>query len=387
MLVVLVFHTDSLVHGRSPATAGTWISPLLAFVRCSGVAAVDLFFALISFLLCLPFIAAARQQRAPSVRRYFVRRALRILPIYYAFVVLAAAVTAHGWTDLGHALPYLVFANAWRGVATPLGWFSDVWWSLATESQFYLVLPLAAWWCRTRRGRWLGLLALSGYVAAYVGWLRGTFAPPLPAQQVAIAYSLFGHGSVFLMGAAVAWLFDRHGARLAARWHARAWLRRGGADALVLSVIVAVGCVLSWVGWIGLWWSELPPWHAYHDAMAVLAGLFIALITLAPAGLSRYLLSTRPLRRLGVLSYSMYLVHMPVLGYGMQRARAAFGLPGLVGWNWRTALLVACLWTLCVLLAETTYRLIEQPFLMRKDRLGGHEPSGSASVAPSLPST
>ena len=140
IVLVYAFHVDGVVLFPWNAV-GKGLSPALAFVR-AGHTGVDLFFILSAFLLSLPFLAAARGGRPVHLGRYFTRRALRILPLYYAAVVVAAVMTASRPADLERALPYLAFMNSVSGWYTAMPPYSDVWWSLCTEVQFYLLLPL-----------------------------------------------------------------------------------------------------------------------------------------------------------------------------------------------------------------------------------------------------
>jgi peptidoglycan/LPS O-acetylase OafA/YrhL len=133
MLLVVAFHADGLVHimvGR-PET-GEVVSPWYALIRSGGDLGVDLFFVLSSFLLALPFVRANVLRRPLSMRRFFERRALRILPLYYAAVLAGAAWNAQQIADLSRALPYLAFLNSFPATSVPLMPFSAPWWSLAT---------------------------------------------------------------------------------------------------------------------------------------------------------------------------------------------------------------------------------------------------------------
>jgi peptidoglycan/LPS O-acetylase OafA/YrhL len=365
MLMVLIYHTAAALGGGRPMT-GEWVSPLLAFVRAGNEFGVPLFFVLSSFLLTLPFLRAAASGPPVSVRRYFERRALRILPAYYAAVVAGAVVSAAHVTDLTRALPYFLFLNSFSGVAQPLLPFSHVWWSLATECQFYLVLPLAAWLCRTRL--WLAQAGLAAWLLAYAAWITGVLVLPSIGGVMHLGSSLFGFAPCFLGGAVVAWLHVRHGAALRERL-ARAPLAPYAADLALLVLLTAIAYLLRWVTWFGTFQAQALPWHAYHVPQALLYTALLAIVMVTPTH-ARDLLSGRVIVRLGVLSYSMYLLHLPLLFYGFAWLRSSGALSALV-WSWRSGLAAAGLWALCIGLAECTYRGIERPFLVRKEGVRG----------------
>src|SRR6185295_9484169 len=108
-----------------------------AFVL-AGHTGVTLFFVLSGFLLAPPFLAEARGGRRVSRAIYFTRRARRVLPAYYLFVVLAAVTTAKTPLAVLRGVPYLFFLQALPDFTERLGPWSPPWWSLATEAQFYL---------------------------------------------------------------------------------------------------------------------------------------------------------------------------------------------------------------------------------------------------------
>lgn len=101
---------------------------------------VAIFFVLSGFLLYRPFAEAQLAGNAsPSVRRYFVRRALRILPAYW--LALAAALAASSHTNVQQAMSHVALLQVYFAGLLPD--FSQTW-SLSTEVAFYLALPLLA---------------------------------------------------------------------------------------------------------------------------------------------------------------------------------------------------------------------------------------------------
>lgn len=364
MLWVVAFHIDGLINlltGRP--THGEIVSPWWALIRAGGDIGVDMFFVLSSFLLSLPFLQA---QGPLSVRRFFAKRALRILPLYYALVVVGAVLSATRLADLARALPYFAFLNAVPGLTHPLEPFSNVWWSLVTEWEFYCVLPLAATLCRTPIGRRAAWLGLAGWAVAYAAWSAGWFGPHTLEGRFAVSFSLFGRAPSFLGGALVAWLFLRRGS--ASPTSASVGRTLLG-DAVIIGLFLALGRLVGWSLWFGLA-SQLPPWHAYHLLQSALCSGVLAVVVLMPTHFAA-LLRHSVLLRLGVLSYSMYMVHMPVVTTGLWQLHAA-GLTQVgQGWNSQGVLAAALVFTACVVVSQCTYRFVERPFLVRKETLAG----------------
>src|SRR5689334_23820416 len=138
--LVYAFHIDSFA--RRPLRMPPSDSLALAFVH-GGMSGVDLFFVLSGFLLSLPFLAERFGGRRLELRRYAERRARRILPAYVVGVTVVASLYARSTADLWSGLPYLVFAQSFSVLHHGVAEFrlaSNVWWSVATEVQFYFVL-------------------------------------------------------------------------------------------------------------------------------------------------------------------------------------------------------------------------------------------------------
>jgi peptidoglycan/LPS O-acetylase OafA/YrhL len=380
ILLVMAFHVDGFILGPTRhATMLGSTSPVLAFVR-AGNTGVNLFFALSGFLLSLPFFATARGGRPLSLRRYAARRALRILPLYYAAVVATGIVFVVGGTNPLKILPYFLFLNALPGVAPPMLPYSLTWWSLATEAQFYVLLPLLG---PSLRWRWVAALVLGAFVAAYGTFLAGWLPPGRVniGEIQAIGTSVIGRGPLFLAGIAAAWLFNRHGAGLRSRLGQARWARYGGADLLLLAVLLALGMLLSWGLTTGPVAVQMPPLHAWHILEGILWAAVVLLFVTAPLRL-KPLLANRVFERLGLLSYSLYLLHVPIILLGLRQLRRA-GYIG-IGWTPTSAIAVLALALLSVAASTLTYRFIERPFLVRKERFG-EGAARSAAPAPAAP--
>jgi peptidoglycan/LPS O-acetylase OafA/YrhL len=318
-----------------------------------------------AFLLAQPYLAGARSGRAPSFRRFYARRALRILPLYALAVAVGTALSAKAPEDLLHGLPYLLFLNTHGPWVTPLTPYSDVWWSLATEAQFYVVLPFAGWLATSRPGRW-ALGALIAFVAlAHAAFASQTLVMPSMTAQYSVLFSLVGRGPLFLCGVAAAWLWLWRGDQLRAAAERAPWLRRGGADAILLLLLLALGLLLLRVGAIGFFVAEMnwAVWHVYEGLLWTAVLLVVLLLPIR----SRPFFSRGPLVRIGTISYSLYLWHLPILyplltPFWMMGGRSA-------GWTLRATATALLGVALALGVSELSYRFVESPFLRRKARL------------------
>jgi peptidoglycan/LPS O-acetylase OafA/YrhL len=365
MLLVLLFHIDAFLRIPYASTKFVAVSPWLAFLR-AGHTGVSLFFVLSAFLLSLPLFTAAASRRRLSLRRYAVRRALRILPLYYTAVVVAIVVSAKSVGDAVAELPYFLFLNF---LAPPLLPYSSVWWSLFTEVQFYLLLPLL-WFCLHQRvARWCTAALLVGYGVAYGAFVLGRFHMPSFDATAWLGLSLFGRAPLFLAGIAAAGWYAHYGDGTARRCAAIPWLRRGGADVLFWGVVLSLATVLQWVAFVGLTVADSPPRVAWHIVEGAQWSVVLLLILIAPLR-SKPLLCNRWLGTLGVLSYSVYIVHVPLVRGSLSALRDA-GITGLHDWSARTGVVAVALVAACIGSSVLTYRFIERPFLVRKDTVRG----------------
>jgi len=138
LLVVASHYAGEVKHGISALLLG-WLG-------------VDIFFVLSGFLM--GSIILRRHAEPGFLQSFFLRRAARIIPIYFVVVcatVFAAALTQQqSWGDHPFTISiYLLFLtniamSIWDGGGE---WLKPTW-TLAVEEQFYLVLPLVVMWVR-----------------------------------------------------------------------------------------------------------------------------------------------------------------------------------------------------------------------------------------------
>lgn len=375
IVLVISFHADGFMLFPFLNRVGSSPSPPLAFLY-GGHTGVTLFFVLSAFLLGLPFLEKAYGGRRVSPRQFYARRALRILPLYYVAVVAAAVLTSKSVGDLWRGVPYLFFVESTPTLTTPMPPWSGVWWSLATEVQFYALLPIGAALV-FGRSRTVTLALLGLYAAGYVVLARGWVLPAL--EPWFRAQSVIGRGPVFLCGILAAWLWLRHGAALRARLAASRWLAAGGGDVLLLVVLLALGVLLRWSTVHGFMPLEASWRYVWHVPEGMLWALVVLIVLLVPLR-TKVLLSNPVLARLGVLSYSIYVLHCPVFQYSLWGWRAAFPHAGL-GWTAQMTAWFVLAALLCVGLSSLTYRWIERPFLVRKARLDPGAPVARSRAA------
>ena len=363
ILLVFLHHADGSISGLD---AGKIIvSPLRAFAL-EGRTGVDLFFVLSGFLLSLPFLAEAAGGKRVVRRDYYARRALRILPLYYAAVVTASVLSATDPSEVLRGVPYLFFLNG-VDMATALWPYSAVWWSLATEVEFYLILPLLPFLLRSRLGRWIGAVILCAYALGLWTFLSGSWYASTITGQITLAHSLFGRAPLFLFGGAAAWLYLHHGERLREALSKPTWMRLGGADIALLGIWATLGLTLQWLAWQGYWQVEGHVGHLWHVPEGAFWTAILLLLLLAPVR-TKAVFSNRLLSTVGILSYSIYMVHVPLLiVFSRWLRQQGPTLP--VGWSAPVVGMVALVLLVCVALSAVTYRFIERPFLTRKARI------------------
>jgi peptidoglycan/LPS O-acetylase OafA/YrhL len=318
---------------------------------------VDLFFVLSGFLVGGIVLD---QRAAPNLLRvFYARRALRILPLYWLLLAafgLSGALLAGGLSEGAREwlhgnphslLTYLVFGqNLVTGFLSPQvaepGWV-NVTWSLAVEEHFYLVVPLALRALPVRAVPW----ALGAAVAAGPA-LRWVTLERLGAEAVYVLTHC--RVDAIVLGVLCAWVVRQP--RLRAALDRRALY---GAAAVLAGLLAAAQLVDV---------GRAFPVAAYSVA-ALLYACVLLLAVVEERGPVAAVLRARPLQRVGLLAYGLYLLHQPV--NGLLHALALDAAPTLA--TPAAAALTACALALTFALAELSWRAVERPLVARGQRL------------------
>ncbi len=297
-----------LFHIR--AFSGARLGPLDLVVR-SGSTGVSLFLVLSGFCLYLPVVRGDGRLRAA---RFFRRRATRLLPAYYVSLAVVLIVVALAARQLGLAplsVPELLVQAVTHLTMTHSlfpGTFyalNGAYWSLALEWQLYLGLPLLVLGIR-RFGLVRVVLAVVAVNVVYRSGLQVAIDLHAVAPNSLMATAVLPN---LLPGRWAEFAFGMVAAHLHARGRA-AWVgsRLGwGLLLLVPLAILSVGSALE---------------HILFGAVFFL----LLCVVLTEGNLISRLFSWRPLVTLGVMSYSIYLVHQPIvmsLAYLLGRAGVA----------------------------------------------------------------
>jgi peptidoglycan/LPS O-acetylase OafA/YrhL len=261
-------------------------------------------FAVVVFIVLSGFSLAVSPARSGwrlgGVGRFAHRRAWRILPPYWAALVFSLLIAWLIVPQPGQAMPNgrSVVVNGLLlqdVVDTPSP--NRAFWSIAVEAQLYLVFPLLI--LLVRRINAVAMLAAVASVVAAVGLLapQASFVDVLMRLTPQFA-ALFAVG---IMAAGI----------VAASQRVRSWPWPW----LALAAAAPVFAAIAWKGsaWaLGghLFWVDLALGPAIGCLLAAVA-------TSRPAPLVR-LVDTRPMRRLGSFSYSLYLIHAPLLVIGCE---------------------------------------------------------------------
>ncbi|HEY2773502.1 MAG TPA: acyltransferase [Candidatus Binatia bacterium] len=383
ILMVVLHHLDGMLTAKL-AAGGHAVGLLRAFVA-GGQTGVSLFFVLSAFCLSLPIFPAATRGERFSTMSFHRRRVLRIIPAYWTAIVVGTVLTSASTADLGRATAWMVFANSFSQVAAPIPPFSAVWWSLATEAQFYVLLPLLPYCLASRRGRRIGAAAVLLYSAAFVEYLFSAWPLGTTTAELSLSHSVLALAPIFMTGVLAAALYASHGPALRLRLAQSRLLSRGGADLLLLASLFGLGTLLRWLVWFGYYRAEQRAYFGWHVIEGLCWGSVLLLLLLAPLRSYR-LFCNRALAAVGRWSYSLYLVHLPVMVYTFHWLR--LWRPGVfLTWNVQTLAVAAAVVVMSVALSALTYRFIEKPFLDRKKRIGAAAPVRERPVRPLSPAT
>jgi peptidoglycan/LPS O-acetylase OafA/YrhL len=303
-----------------------------------GHLAVAAFIVLSGF--CLQLSLFSRQDgKVGHVGKFYKRRALRILPAYYAclaFSVIVCLTITANQADLARFLPVTrenVLAHVFLIHNFDPSWMykiNGVLWSIALEAQLYVLFPLLVL-SFVRTGRFMTVVWTSAAALAILEWVPR--APKL--------YPWFL--PMFVLGMAAAHLAYRPSLRIGIR-PAAGWL------------IFFVGAGI--VGYFATHGDPLPQGDA---GIAIAVSALCYALTTSQQGFLIGVISRRPLVVLGGFSYSLYLMHHPILQvmYGTR--------PASIVSEWQICAYLLVVGLPIVLLGTYLFSLLfERPFMPRR---------------------
>jgi peptidoglycan/LPS O-acetylase OafA/YrhL len=339
-MFVVAHHMWLAVWPAFPRDTGPWwLAPLLY-----GHLAVAVFIVVSGFSLALAPLRNGGQLPG-GVRRFIRRRAWRILPAYWVALVLSTVVAAtllHSVTGAGAITRSLVVHGVLVqdavGSQAPNGAF----WSIAIEWQIYFLFPLILWVARRRGVAVAAALTVAVVVAAHLVARSG---PPFDKIDHLTPQFL----ALFALGVLAVDL---------GRGAHAAQLRRpaGAIAAAAFAAVVAFALIAGSERTVAAYfWVDL--------VFGLAAACLLCALCAGGAAWIRWPLQSRAGLRLGLFSYSIYLVHAPVVGVLDVYAVRPLGLAPVAHF----AALVAIGVPAVLAVSWGFHLLFEAPFLRHRD--------------------
>ena len=349
---------------------------------------VDLFLVISGYIISktivrqLDFFKGASSMQAVLVKAFYIRRIFRIYPVAWTVFILVVALSVFfneigyfgsltsnleaGISIFTYTYNYFAFGSC-TSHACPLAPY----WSLSLEEQFYLVMPFFLLLVRSTKRR---VAVLAGLLLAM------TFIVRPVLHQDELTFFIHNRGDGLLYGCLLYFLTEQP-------WFQAIRLRAAGNRTVTGALTLVMVAVLAGIPGIG-----------FSASLAIpVACLLSSLLVLIASCESGFISFAKPIEAvldyLGARSYSLYLIHMPMLTVAQEimfrHEKALHEAIGSQLWPQYLALAAA----LSLAATELVYRLIEQPMLAKgrslSERLihAGREPvrgDAPAQGAPAL---
>ncbi len=315
---------------------GTRLAPML-----DGGAGVSAFFVLSGFLITMLMIRETDKTGRVHITGFFVRRFLRIVPLYAVLIASVIVVVQLGQPVAD--LRTLVAASTYTSNFLPVSWFSIVLnhtWSLAVEEHFYLIWPFVFQYLYLRRRKLLLAVSGASILCSYLFflWIDGYWR--LRGLFHFDRWTMVA-GSEILFGCIVALLICGQRRQEVAVAAVRSPLAIGLGAVLYANTVLYV----------------LPP-HLDGYLRAAGVAVIVGWLYLNQDHIVCDVLEWLPLRFVGMISYGVYLWQGFFLGSEPQRG---------IGQSWppSTPVGMVCL----VAISPASYFLFERPIMRRGRQL------------------
>jgi peptidoglycan/LPS O-acetylase OafA/YrhL len=361
---LLVFESHALMGGDALAMVfgrGNVLARLLgSALTLTGVVGADgmwLFFVLSSYLITQLLLIELGRTGTVRVKDFYVRRILRIWPLYFFFlglgVVLGWIFPASYHLEAGRIAAFLLLAGNWYIILHGFGPATvGILWSISVEEQFYLLWPGLVLLGRNRARVLAATLAVTGVSLASMLWLAH-------------------HGAVnriFRFNSFTQFLMFATGAQLAlfTHTHKLSWKLpvRLGVAALGVACWFFAESTFHLIGWGELRQAGVRVAAGYCLVAVGAALIFAAAVDIHADSVPGWL------RYLGKISYGLYVFHLLMLYFTIWlfgQVSHALGFHGHALTAFKVSVPVAALgFTLAA--ASLSYRWLETPFLRLRKR-------------------
>ena len=328
VILVLLFHFAWTFPGENPAAAQGVVEKVAVQIHAflwSGWTGVDLFFVLSGYLITRGLVTPSKKPLGTRMKSFWMRRVLRIFPLYYAVVIVGSivALAVGGYIP---GIPYWLYMQNYALAFDPpeqaLKWVAHFW-SLAIEEQFYFVWPIVAL-SVSRKKLIPTILILVTAVVAIRGIVvfKGMSLPGLAQLFHEEEYvkkfvyrATFTRADGLLIGAFVAVT-----QREALHPVAKIWRR------LRFPLFVACALILAGLYVVANGLNDYDR-RVMSIGYFALALLFASAVSMCADGKIservRGFLSSRPLVACGKVSYGMYIFHWPLVIWMVPKLEAA----------------------------------------------------------------
>lgn len=338
--------------------------PLFSFIRQGGGIGVTFFFVLSGFLITYLLSTEKKQRQRISPGSFFLRRSLRIWPLFFFWVVLAFALPPRLLEQAGFYMTGGGYNPEWLYSFTFLENYKmliednfpkttplPVFWSLCIEEHFYLLWMLVFYFIPLKK------IPLFLAASVFLSWPARLIEPHLFPSQLIVNNDLFTNLDLFatggLAGYFVAMDFDRVSSFIN---RVPLWVRYSVIIATLLAVLFQKQ-VFHYDP--GSWWFIFTP-----TAQAVLFTLLIC--TLIARNSPVRIGSRNPLSYLGRISYGLYVYHIVLIHAAF---RYCMVNDIVIDSTARLLLFIAITLGASIVVSAASYRWLESPFLRLRDRL------------------
>jgi len=264
-----------------------------------GQVGVRVFFCISGFLITFLLLEEERETRRLDWRRFFARRALRIMPVYYAFLLFVGATNSslHWGVNWQNFFTSLTFTNGdWlRRYST---WPLAHTWSLAVEQQFYLFWPIFL-------SAITGVARRNTVVAALIGLPLARMALVLIGYTFPLGLPFVANADYLLVGAMAAMLLPR----LRSIADSASSNQKGAIEFLSLGIFGTVWLLLDRAQQLGISPNLVMCFEVGPGTTLMAASIAVAVAgtVVSPSGWLAALLNSSLMVALGLVSYSIYM--------------------------------------------------------------------------------